>query len=72
MRVKINIDTLERIAKFVAICSQLDCDVYLIDGGKCCINARSLMGVIATADWSNVFVECDQDIYTQIQEFIVE
>ena len=72
MRVKVNIDTLSRITDFVNICSQLDCDVYLIDGKRCCVSAKSLMGAVATMDWSDVLVECEQDIYTHIQDFIAE
>lgn len=72
MRVKINIDTLSRITEFVNICSQLDCDVYLIDGKRCCVSAKSLIGAVATMDWSTVLVECEQDIYTYIQDFIAE
>ena len=72
MRVKVNIDTLSRITDFVNICSQLDCDVYLIDGKRCCVSAKSLIGAVATMDWSDVLVECDQDIYTHIQDFIAE
>jgi hypothetical protein len=72
MRTKINIDTLGKINKFVNICSQLDCKVNLVDGEGYCVSAKSLMGAIATMDWSNVYAECERDIYTDIREFVVE
>ena len=72
MRVKINIDTLSKINAFVAICSDLDCKVNLIDGEGYCVSAKSLMGAIATMDWNSVYVDCSEDIYSDIQEFIVE
>lgn len=72
MRARINIDTLHKINEFVNICSQLDCEVNLIDGEGYCISGKSLLGAIATTDWSEVFVECEKDIYSLIEDFIVE
>lgn len=72
MRVRVNIDTLHKINIFVDICSQIDCKVNLIDGSGYCVSAKSLMGAIATTDWSQVFVECEKDIYSRIKDFIVE
>ena len=71
MKAKISIDTLSRINKFVSICSNIDCPVRLVDGNGYCVSAKSLMGAVATADWSEVFVECEKDIYSVIQEFVV-
>ena len=72
MRAKVNIDTFHKINDFVNICSELDCKVMLTDGSGYCVSAKSLLGAIATTDWSQVFVECDRDIYTRIKSFIVE
>ena len=72
MKAKINIDTLGKINAFVAICSQLDGTIKLIDGSGYCTNAKSLLGAVATADWSEVFVESEKDIYLHIQDFIEE
>lgn len=72
MRAKINIDTMSKINDFVNICSNIDCRVDLIDGSGYCVNGKSLIGAIATTDWSQVFVECSQDIYMKIKDFIVE
>lgn len=72
MKAKISIDTLSRINQFVAICAKIDCPVHLVDGNNYCVSAKSLMGAIATTDWSEVFVECERDIYSAIQEFVVD
>ena len=72
MRAKINIDTLSKINAFVAICSQIDCNINLIDGKGYCVSAKSLIGAIATMDWSQVFVESDKDIYAYITDFVAE
>lgn len=71
MRVKINIDTMQRITAFVDICSRLNCTVNLIDGRQYCVSAKSLMGAIATTDWSEVYAECSEDISSYIAEFII-
>ena len=72
MRVQVNLDTLSKINKFVSICSKLDGTIKLIDGQDYSINAKSLLGVIATTDWTQVLVESENDIYESIKEFIVE
>ena len=72
MKVKINIDTLSKINAFVSICSRIDCRVNLIDGEGYRVSAKSLIGAVATMDWSQVFVECDKDIYSYIVDFVAE
>ena len=71
MRVKINIDTLGKINSFVAICSNLKCQVNLVDGKGYCVSGQSLLGAIATMDWSEVFAESEEDIYSYIKDFVV-
>lgn len=72
MKAKINIDTLGKINSFVSICSKFDCDIRLIDGAEYCVSAKSLIGAVATMDWTEVFVVSDEDIYSHIKEFVVE
>ena len=72
MKAKINIDTFSKINAFVNICSQLDGHIKLIDGSGYCVSAKSLIGAVATADWSQVFVESENDIYLHIKDFIEE
>ena len=72
MKIKVNLDTLSRINKFVEICSRLDEKVDLIDGTGYRTSAKSLIGAIATMDWHEVFVECEKDIYAYIYDFVAE
>ena len=72
MRAKVNLDTMSKINTFVSICSRLDYRINLIDGNGYCVSAKSLVGALATVDWSQVFVECEKDIYIYIQDFITE
>ena len=70
MKAKINLDTMSKINAFVSICSGLDCKVDLIDGSGYRVSAKSLMGAIAATDWTEIFVECENDIYSHIWEFL--
>lgn len=72
MRAKINLDTFQRVQKFVEICSHVNGKVNLIDGNGYCVSAKSVLGAMATADWSEVYVESDQDIYMRIRDFVAE
>lgn len=71
MRAKINIDTLTKVRAFADICSKLGGKIKLTDGQDYCVNARSLLGIVATADWSEVYIDSEEDIYQYIQEFVV-
>ena len=72
MKADVNLDTMQRVNQFVSICSQLDCRIDLIDGEGYCISAKSLLGAIATMDWTNVYVVCEKNIYSHIKDFLVE
>lgn len=72
MKAKVNLDTMSRINTFVSICSRLDCKVDLIDGNGYRVSAKSLVGVLASMDWSQVFIECERDIYAYVQEFLAD
>ena len=72
MKERVNLDTMSKINAFVTVCSRLDCKVDLIDGNGYRVSAKSLMGAICTADWSEVFIECERDIYAYVQEFLAE
>ena len=72
MKERVNLDTMSKINAFVGVCSRLDCRVDLVDGNNYRVSAQSLVGVLATVDWSEVFVECEKDIYAYIQDFLAE
>lgn len=72
MRVQVNLDTLSKINEFVNICSRAEGKINLVDGAGYCVSAKSLLGAIATMDWSQVLVESEHDIYESIKDFVVE
>lgn len=70
MKVKVNLDTIAQVNKFVGITSQIDAPIYLVsDGFK--VSAKSLLGALYTMEWSEVWCECDEDIYSQIAQFVI-
>lgn len=71
MKVRIRLDTLSDIKKFVDITSSENGKVVLIDGSGMCVNAKSLIGAMYTTEWSEVWCESDKDIYQKIKEFVI-
>lgn len=68
---KIELDTFSKITDFVSTVSKIDGDIKLIDGTGYRVNAKSLLGAIATMEWHDLYVLSDVDIYNKIKEFAV-
>jgi hypothetical protein len=72
MRQRIRLDTVTDIANFVLIASQVRFDVYLTNDNGLKVNGKSFLGVAHAHEFDSLWCECDEDIYTKIQNFIVE
>lgn len=74
MRNRISLDTLTNITDFCNAVSKLDVDVYLVDSHhKYKVNAKSQLScILAGAEWRDIWVECEQDIYQAIKPWIIE
>lgn len=72
MRQRIRLDTVTDIANFVLIASQVRSDVYLTNDNGLKVNGKSFLGVAHAHEFDNLWCECDEDIYTKIQSFIVK
>lgn len=75
-KLKINIDTGAKIQKFVDIVNANNINAVLEseseDGTSVYrVNARSLLGALATLDWNTVWLKSDEDIYSLVEEFVV-
>jgi hypothetical protein len=74
-KLRINIDTGAKIQKFVDIINANNVNAVLESTGEngenYRVNARSLLGALATMDWNDVWVKSDEDIYSLIEEFVV-
>lgn len=75
-RIRINIDSGAKIQKFVDTLEQNNIDGVLEsthNGIEYRVNARSLLGALATLDWPDgVWIKTDSDIQELIKDFIVK
>lgn len=71
MKVKIRLDTLTDVAAFVLAVSNVKERVYIIDGGRLCIDGKSFLGVAHAKEFSELWCECEKDIYSVIKDFVV-
>ena len=75
MKIRINLDTVSDIGNFVIAVtnavSKAD-KVYVTDGDRCCVNAKSFLGLIAARDFNELWCESEKDIYHAIARFTAE
>ncbi len=69
---KIELVTTSDIVKFVNIATAEKGSVKLIDDTGFCVNGKSLLGAMATVEWSSLYCVSDEDIYTKIKDYCVE
>lgn len=72
MRIRINLDTMSSIRKFVNICAAEEGKIYLTDGNEFTVNARSILGALASLEFEELWCVAENDIYTKIQEFVIK
>ena len=75
MRARIRLETITDIGNFVVAvetATSVNDKVYVTDGDRLCVNAKSFLGLIHAREFSKIYVESDKDIYTRIRDFIVE
>ena len=70
MKVRISLDTMSDVSKFVAITSGVSHPVYLTSE-HFKVSAKSLLGVLCSMEWDNVWCECEEDIYYKIEKFVL-
>ena len=71
MRAKIRLDTMRDISDFVRICSEIVPAVHITDGAGLKVSGKSLLGVMYAMEFKEIWCECDIDIYTYIEHFVV-
>lgn len=72
MKYKIDLTTQEQATKLVAQANLLSTPIYLTDGSGNRVSARSLLGVLyATFDFTEVWLESENDYYFYFKEFIL-
>lgn len=70
MKVRIELDTLSDVREFVTIATSIPAPVHLVSDNFR-VSAKSLLGAMYTMEWTEVWCECDEDIYSKIEKFVV-
>lgn len=71
MKAKIRLDTMKEINQFVAICSAVHAPVHVTDGAGLKVSAKSVLGVMYSMEFEDIWCECEEDIYNKIEQFII-
>ena len=71
MRVKVRLDTMKDISQFVLVCSEVSVPVYITDGAGLKVSAKSVLGVMYSMEFDEIWCESEADLYTQLERFTV-
>lgn len=71
MRAKIRLDTITEARDFVDIVSHFSTKVLIKDGNGMCVNGKSLLGALHAMEFSDIWCESEEDIYTSIKQFVI-
>lgn len=71
MKVKIRLDTMKDINQFVAICSRVPEAVHVSDGAGLKVSAKSILGVMYSMEFDELWCETDANLYSQLDKFII-
>jgi len=68
---EINLVTLSDIQHFVSLAETLDIDLILTDeNGIYRVNAKSLLGVRYSCEWTSLYLISDEDVYMHFRDYI--
>ena len=71
-RFRISLETREDIEKLHFIANELTDHTIMVESPDGCrINAKSLLGLIATKDFSSLYLVSDKPIYHMIKDFVI-
>ena len=72
MKAKINLDTMKDINDFVRICTSVPVPVHVTDGVGLRVSGKSLLGVMYAMEFTEIWCECEKDIYHELERFIAD
>lgn len=70
-RYKIRLDTYTDVTTFISIVSNYDAKITLTDGKGYTVNAKSILAVLYTMEWNDLYIESSVDIYNSIKTFVI-
>ena len=71
MKAKIRLDTMCDVNRFVSIATRQQGKVFITDGEGLKVSAKSLLGALYALEFDELWCEAEDDIWTDIQDFIV-
>lgn len=71
MKVKIRLDTMKDINQFVNICSKVSEPVHITDGAGLRVSAKSILGVMYSMEFDEIWCETEANLYSQLDSFII-
>lgn len=71
MRAKVRLDTMKDINQFVSICSKVPEPVHITDGAGLKVSAKSILGVMYSMEFDEIWCETEANIYSQLDKFII-
>lgn len=71
MKAKIRLDTMKDINQFVSVCSKVKVPVYITDGAGLKVSAKSVLGVMYSMEFTDIWCECEEDIYNILYRFTI-
>ena len=71
MKVKIQLETMSDVQKFVGIASQQKHSVFITDGNGLKVSGKSLLGALYALEFDALWCESDMDMWQAIKDFIV-
>ena len=70
-RTQIRLDTLTEVNKFVEVMGKLKEDVFLEDGSGIRVNAKSMLGVLYSMEFTRIYCFCEKDINVHLMPWAI-
>lgn len=72
MKLQIRLDTQTDVNKFVHAVGALPYNVTVTDNQGLRVNGKSVIGMLYSLEFSELWCECEHDIYSTIKDFVVD
>lgn len=71
-RDRIYLETESDVVEFISRITPFECQIVITDGEGMRVNAKSMLGMLYAMTFSEMWCECDKNIYTYIRDFCAE
>lgn len=71
-RDRIYLETESDVVEFISRITPFECPIVITDGEGMRVNAKSMLGMLYAMTFSEMWCECDKDIYMYIRDFCAE